>query len=214
MQHPVDPSEFATRAHYDAYCRAAAAGLVRQHGVGRVIRGTPSPDLVTLRGSVCEIAAGGIVRFAITGRERGSISGIAVSWGKVNRRNMRVERGAFAKSLARTPLPMLMGHDSRTPVGRWDRLTDQPDGLRADGVLNLSTPQGQLAFAHLEHHDIRSLSIGFRVADHDGAIKENMDGSISIFEADLLEVSLVAIPADERALVDSVAAGGIRNGMA
>lgn len=206
MQHhpsPVDPSEFATRAHYDAYCRAAAAGLVRQHG-GRVIRGTPSPDLVTLRGSVCEVAAGGTVQLAVTGRERGAITGIAVRWGQTNRRNMRVQRGAFGNSLGRTPLPMLMGHDSRTPIGRWDRLTDQPDGLLAEGVLNLAVPAGATAYEHLRHRDLVALSVGFKIGDEPSAVEQTADGALVIRSGELLEVSLVCVGADRDARVTSV----------
>lgn len=206
MQHrpPIDPAEFATHAHYEAYCRAAAAGLVRQHGVGRVIRGTPNPDVVTLRGSVCEIAAGGTVQLAMTGRERGSISGIAVSWGQANRRSMRVQRGAFGSSLGRTPLPMLMGHDSRTPIGRWDRLTDQPDGLLAEGALNLSVPAGATAYEHLRHRDVLALSIGFRIGAEPSAVEQSGDGTLVIRVGELLEISLVAVGADRDARVTGV----------
>jgi HK97 family phage prohead protease len=204
MQHPVDPSEFATRAHYDAYCRAAAAGLVRQHGVGRVIRSTPNPDLVTLRGSVCEVSPGGTLQLAVTGRERGAVSEIAVSWGQTNRRNMRVQRGAFGNSLGRTPLPMLMGHDSRTPIGRWDRLTDQPDGLLAEGVLNLAVPAGATAYEHLRHRDVLALSVGFKIGDEPSAVEQTADGALVIRSGELLEVSLVCVGADRDARVTSV----------
>jgi HK97 family phage prohead protease len=118
-----------------------------------------------------------------------------------------VAAGAFAKSLtahrsAGTMPSMLWSHRPDTLVGRWTDATEDSKGLRLRGQLNLETQAGRDALAHLKAGDLNGLSIGFRVAK--GGREFGKDGTAILREVDLLEVSLVALPANTRARVSAV----------
>lgn len=118
-----------------------------------------------------------------------------------------VAPGAYAASLARhrregTVPVMLWSHDPASPIGRWETLAEDPKGLRVAGVLNLKADRGQQAHEHLKAGDVNGLSIGYRVPD--GGAVPNADGTLTLKEIDLLEVSIVAVPANWQARVTGV----------
>lgn len=111
-----------------------------------------------------------------------------------------VQPGAFAASIQRQKaqgrLPaMLWHHDMGRPVGRWTDFVETAEGLVARGQLNLSTAAGVEAHAHLKAGDVTGLSIGFHAVQRKGNL---------LVEANLVEVSLVTIPAADRARVREV----------
>lgn len=129
----------------------------------------------------------------------GSIFGLVDSYGET------VEAGAFEKSLARhsaeSTLPaMLWSHDPGSPIGHWTEMFEDEQGLRVRGRLNLQSERGQQAQAHIRAGDVGGLSIGFVPLRS----KRNSDGSRALVEVDLLEVSVVAMPANRRARIISL----------
>lgn len=118
-----------------------------------------------------------------------------------------VAAGAFAKSLAAhrsagTMPVMLWAHDVKAPIGRWTEMQEDARGLFVRGQLNLETERGREAHSHLKAGDVGAFSIGYRVPD--GGLVRNRDGTNTLKEADLGEVSVVAIPANRRARVTAV----------
>lgn len=115
--------------------------------------------------------------------------------------------GASTKSLSRHKqagtLPvMLWSHDPAAVIGRWLEMREDARGLFAKGQLNLETTAGRDAFAHLKAGDISGLSIGFRVPA--GGRERMKDGAALLKQIELIELSLVAMPANESARVTSV----------
>ena len=113
-----------------------------------------------------------------------------------------VVKGAFDQTLKdRAKRPLLWQHDMREPIGVEQSLTPDSKGLL--GTWRISkTARGQDAYELLKDGAIDSLSIGYFTEDSEFAD----DGTRLLKAVDLLEVSLVSIPANDRALVTSVKA--------
>jgi HK97 family phage major capsid protein/HK97 family phage prohead protease len=116
-----------------------------------------------------------------------------------------IEKGAFTKSLAEhkaagtTPL-MLWQHDPSEPIGVWLELREDATGLAVTGRLILETRRGQEAYALLKSGAFNGLSIGFRTR----ASERRAGGGRTLQDLELIEISLVSVPAATRARVTSV----------
>lgn len=155
-----------------------------------------------------------VLRFApplevkLAGGGEGLIEGIASPFGgDPDTFGDVIAPGAYSATIAEhkasgIALPMLWSHDLSQPVGRWLELREEPAGLYVKGKLNLATTAGRDAFAHLEERDVTGLSIGFRLPD-DG-YRYQKDGSRLLLRIDLVEVSLVVVPAARAARVVQV----------
>lgn len=129
-----------------------------------------------------------------------TFNGPADSYGDV------IAPGAFAASLAAhkaagTAPVMLWQHDTAEPIGRWIDLREDSHGLRVVGQLTLETQRGAEALALLKANALNGLSIGFMVPD-DGAVMSGRQRTIT--KADLVEVSIVSLPANSAARVVQV----------
>lgn len=137
---------------------------------------------------------------------RGSITGLASVFGNVDAYGDVVEPGAFSKTLDRhrdegTMPVMLWSHDPTKPIGRWDDIRETRSGLEVEGQLNIETDHGRAAFEHLRAGDVSGLSIGYAPVEH----HRSADGKHRVLsEVDLMEISVVAMPANRRARVREV----------
>ncbi len=125
----------------------------------------------------------------------GIITGIA-SAPAVDREGDSFAPDAFDFEL---PVPMLFGHDQREVIGKWTDVEVTPTGLMVEGRLNLETARGREVYALLKSGDLRGLSVGFIPK----AASETRTGR-RITSADLLEISIVAVPANPAARILSV----------
>lgn len=119
-----------------------------------------------------------------------------------------VAPGAFAASLKEhrkrgTRPKMFWQHDPDEPIGRWTEAEEDDTGLRVRGRLNMGVPRAASAYALLKAGDIEGLSIGYRIRKHE---VDDDTGVWTLKEVDLFEVSVVSIPANDRALVATVKA--------
>ena len=107
-----------------------------------------------------------------------SLFGVADSGGDV------VRAGAFARSLRRGGVPMLLQHRSGAVAGRWVRMIEDGRGLYVRGLVEGREVRG------LIEDGLDGLSIGFRprVWTYLGA------SGRTLADVDLVEVSLVAEP--------------------
>jgi len=146
------------------------------------------------------------VKFA--NAEKGIVSGYASSFGgSPDSFGDIVAAGAFARTLAEhkaagTVPAFLWSHDLARPIGRWDEMTEDSTGLRVVGQLNLETTAGRDALAHMKAGDATGLSIGYSVAE--GGRRYERDGSATLTDINLYEVSAVTIPANRDARVSGV----------
>ncbi len=138
--------------------------------------------------------------------EQGLLSGYASVFGNEDLCGDIIAKGAFKKSLSaakkagRMPA-MLWQHDTREPIGVWDKFEEDDHGLMANGRLVLETQRGAEAYALLKAGAIRGLSIGFNTINSkiDADTKQR-----TLTEIDLWETSLVTFPANPQAMVGSV----------
>ncbi len=105
-----------------------------------------------------------------------------------------VAAGAFDASLARSPaarVKMLHQHDPTTPIGVWDEVRVDSQGLFVRGRIIDAAPLGKMSAALVKAGAMDGLSIGFRT------VKARADKTRRLrvlTEIDLWEVSLVTFP--------------------
>lgn len=123
-----------------------------------------------------------------------------------DRQGDRVVPGAFARTLAaieksggRTPL--LWNHDPAEPIGSIETARETRDGLEVECVIALATTQGARAYELLKSGAL-SLSVGFTIPA--GGSELDADGVRLIRDLELVEVSVVAVPANAGAVVRDV----------
>lgn len=118
-----------------------------------------------------------------------------------------IAAGAFKASLAqhkrdRTDVAMLWAHDPAEPIGRWLDISEDRKGLVVVGQLNLATDRGKQAHEHMKAGDATGLSIGYRITPK--GVTYNADGTATLTAIDLLEISVVTVPAKARARITAV----------
>jgi HK97 family phage prohead protease len=98
---------------------------------------------------------------------------------------------------------MLLAHNPEAlPVGKWTEMSEDNTGLRVKGFL-LDTTQGMDTYKALKAGAITGLSIGFRPVEY--ALRSRPDEPRRTLKSvDLLEVSVVGFPANDKARVLSV----------
>lgn len=136
----------------------------------------------------------------------GVFSGYASVFNAIDQQNEVVAAGAFARTLRqaaqqnRTPA-MLWMHDPTLPIGLWQQIREDPNGLAVEGRLALRTQKGAEAYELLKMGALTGLSIGYRV------VASRVDAQRKarvLTDVDLFEISLVTFPANEAARVDDV----------
>lgn len=136
----------------------------------------------------------------------GVFTGYASVFGELDQQNEIVAKGAFARSLQQwrqqNNVPaMLWMHDPTQPIGIWQSVREDANGLRVEGRLALRTQKGMEAYELLKMGALTGLSIGYRV------ISSRIDAKRKarvLTDVDLFEISLVTFPANEAARVSDV----------
>ena len=134
----------------------------------------------------------------------GTFEGYASVFGGVDSYGDRIEAGAYEKTLSdgkASPL-MLYQHFSSDIIGKWTKMEEDDHGLLVQGEF---TPGHSLAsdvHALTKHGAVNGLSIGFTIPA--GGAEENEDGTRTLKQIDLHEISVVAFPADKEARITEV----------
>ena len=103
-----------------------------------------------------------------------------------------IRRGAFAASLLKLTdgaLPMLFGHETKQPIGVWQRLSEDRSGLFVSGEIFLGEPRADRIARLVRTHAMSGLSIGYRPVR-----TRTLKTGRELIEIDLWEVSIVAFP--------------------
>ena len=136
--------------------------------------------------------------------ENGTFEGYASTYGNVDQGRDIVRYGAFDASLRTRPagkIKMLCAHDTDRLCGVWTAVSSDTKGLFVRGKLLLTTELGRDTYEQIKAGALDAMSIGYRV------MEDEYDSAASvrtITRADLLEVSLVAMPMNDQALITSV----------
>jgi HK97 family phage prohead protease len=141
------------------------------------------------------------VRFATD--EAGTFAGYASVWNEPDSYGDTIKPGAFRKSIAqrkRTGGPaMFWNHDPNEPISIWIDLVEDDRGLKVTGKLVTDSTRGANALALLKAGAVNGLSIGFRARSSE----RGPNGGRVLTDIELVEISLVTLPAASRARVTS-----------
>jgi HK97 family phage major capsid protein/HK97 family phage prohead protease len=110
----------------------------------------------------------------------------------------------------KNPLPLLWHHDSSAPVGEARFLEPTKSGIEFQAKIpNLDEP-GTLkdrldeVWQSLKAGLVKGVSIGFRAIDKEPIDKKDPWGGIRYLKSEVLELSLVTIPANAEATIDTI----------
>lgn len=136
----------------------------------------------------------------------GMFSGYASVFNNVDMFGEKVLPGAFVDSLVarkrpngRTGVKMFWSHNPSEPIGKWLELSEDQHGLAAKGQLNLDVQRAKEIHALMLDDSIDGMSIGYREVETDFK-----DGVVLLQKLDLLEISVVSMPANPKSLVETV----------
>ncbi len=136
---------------------------------------------------------------AFTADNAGAIEGVAWDFSSPDRVGDVIEPGAFSGLSGKT-LPMLFAHDQGQVLGVFDSISVEADGLKVKGRLLIETVErAREVRSMITAGAVSGLSIGFmtrKAAPRKG-------GGRTIQSLDLLETSIVAIPAHPGARITS-----------
>ncbi|MDO6589724.1 HK97 family phage prohead protease [Loktanella sp. D2R18] len=140
------------------------------------------------------------------------ISGYASLFGQADQGGDTVLPGAYAGSLAQgRQIKMLWQHDPAQPIGVWDEVREDDNGLWVKGRLLTDVAKGREAASLVAAGAIDGLSIGYRTVK----AQKNDKGGRLLSQLELWEVSLVTFPMLRDARVaakgDDLAAGAMRD---
>ncbi|MDW9645446.1 phage major capsid protein [Sinorhizobium meliloti] len=137
---------------------------------------------------------------AFTADDTGAIEGKAWDFSSPDRVGDVIESKAFAGAIGKT-LPMLFAHDQAQAIGVWDSVTVEPDGLKVRGKMLVDdVARAKEVRALIKAQAVTGLSVGFmtkKAAPRKG-------GGRTISELDLVECSIVAVPAHPGAQISNV----------
>lgn len=128
-------------------------------------------------------------------KEENRIVGYASLFGKKDQGGDIVQPGAYAGTLKRLKaagrsVKMLWHHDPMQPIGVWDQIFEDKNGLYVSGRVLDTVRTGAEAIALLGAGAIDGLSIGYRTVK----AEKTSSGGRLLTEIDLWEVSLVTFP--------------------
>ncbi|MFV2061706.1 MAG: HK97 family phage prohead protease [Gammaproteobacteria bacterium] len=134
----------------------------------------------------------------------GNFSGYASKFDGVDSYKDTIIKGAFTESLkkgSRMPV-MLYGHNPDKVIGKYIEMSEDDNGLIVKGEFTPNHSDADNVYASMKHGAIDGLSIGFRIPP--GGSDDKEDGGRYIKNVELMEVSIVAFPADLDARVQIV----------
>ena len=125
-----------------------------------------------------------------------TISGYGSVFGNRDNGGDIVMPGAFKEYIASGRKPkMLWQHDPSQPIGVWDEMSEDENGLRMKGRISKKGKGGEVAEL-IKMGAIEGLSIGYRTKEYE---MDRESGSRKLTKLDLWETSVVTFPMNELA---------------
>lgn len=137
----------------------------------------------------------------------GEFEGYASTFGNVDRGSDIVVAGAFTESLRKRPpakVKMLLQHDTRRLAGVWTEMAEDGKGLKVKGRLLLSIQDGKETYELMRAGALDAMSIGYRTLTEE---YDRTTGVRKLMAVDLMEVSIVTFPMNDKATVQTVKDG-------
>jgi len=136
--------------------------------------------------------------------DTGQFEGYASLFGAEDLGRDVVRKGAFTKSLAQRGaegVKLLFQHDPAEPIGVWDRVQEDQNGLHVQGRLLMEVARAREVHALMKAGALDGLSIGFHTKR---ARTDRKTGHRHLLEVDLWEISIVTFPMHPDARIRSV----------
>jgi len=138
-------------------------------------------------------------------QEDGKFSGYGAVFGNVDSYGDIILPGAFKNHLA-TNAPedtkLLWQHNTQKPLGTWEDIKEDDNGLLVKGQLCMEVQKAREAHALLKCGAISGLSIGYSI--NSGGSRFGADGFNYLTDLKLWEISIVTFPANPEANVNDV----------
>jgi uncharacterized protein len=158
------------------------------------------------------------IEFKASTEEKGVIEGYAATFGNIDRHGDIIEKGAFAKSRKR--IPIFGMHNPREGIGV-GTVTEDEKGLKIRIKLAIDNADSAILreraleyYAMAKEGIIERMSIGFATLEREWS-KKKVNGQEQhvriIKKVDLMETSLVPIPANDLARVTTVKSADAEN---
>lgn len=144
------------------------------------------------------------------GLAEGQFIGYASVFGNVDSYGDIVEKGAFTRTLKEwdsktAQIPVLWGHDMHDPfanIGGLEHAEEDDYGLKVVGTLDLENPTAAQVYRLLKSGRASTMSFAFLTRD-----SERRGNTNHLLDLDLLEVSVVPVPANDQATILNVKRG-------
>lgn len=164
------------------------------------------------------------VKFAAD--KTGVFSGYGAITGNIDASGDKIDHGAFKRTLrewedkGKFP-PMLLQHgggmfgggaDDMLPVGKWNSMEENSKGLKVEGELfAMGTERGQYIYEGMKAGALDGMSIGYRVRK-EGVVHgtKPTDPRRTIKDLDLVELSIVTFPMNDKARIGAVKSSDIK----
>ena len=133
------------------------------------------------------------------------VKGLASTFGNTDRQGDVIEKGAFKKTIklmnsGERQVAFLNQHRTDQPIGIVTSLKEIGDNVEFEGKLARENSIVKDMLPLLKMGALHSVSIGYNIIDSE----MDNDGKRTIKEIDLFELSIVTIPANEKAKITSV----------
>lgn len=124
----------------------------------------------------------------------------------LDREGDTIEPSAFAGSLG-SRLKVLFNHQQDLPIGKIVRAEIQEAGLWIEAKLASGTAKADEVWSLISQGILDSFSVGFVPTEWENISKTGSTGPRRYTKAELLEVSVVTIPANPHAVMDGTSMG-------
>ena len=141
---------------------------------------------------------------AIEAGDSGTFKGYASVFGGVDSYGDTILPGAFSDTIAAKTPKLFFDHQWSLPIGKWTAIAEDEKGLLVEGELTPGLALAADVGAALRHGTIDGLSIGGHLKK--GDYTESEKGRVIHRWSDLMEISVVPFPADDKARIDDAKA--------
>ena len=132
----------------------------------------------------------------------GYFEGYGAIFGNKDSVNDIIEKGAFVETLKKDGFPaLLLQHDSEAVIGKFTEAYEDERGLYMKGEINLDVQRAREAHSLLKQGALKGMSIGYRTQDY---VIDQTSGIRRLKKVQLLEVSIVTFPANDKAKITGV----------
>jgi HK97 family phage prohead protease len=126
-----------------------------------------------------------------------TVSGYGSVFNNVDGGRDMVMPGAFKECIAKGRKPkMLWQHDPNQPIGAWDEMREDENGLYMKGRISKKAAKGAEVAALVKMGAVDGLSIGYRTQEYEMDVDEDVR---KLTKLDLWETSVVTFPMNDLA---------------